>query len=225
MSCTPRDKRSFPYTSPLLCSSLLMGSLVKGTFQEHLKRSIPKISKAQLFIKPSAPCAAGTYIYPGNATVGSQRLGFLSLWFIIIYRSGWKLQESRAGGAGEVNTPRSRRVFHTAPLACCSFWSLFTTQAPFQREQSSCSGVIVQLVCCSRITDFLGRVKVRAKHPSVSTHRPTGSQNSPLLLHTLQVPEGIHTCRILLSFLGLSPIFIFMETLLVLPWMGCSGSW
>lgn len=156
--------------------------------------------------------------------------GVLSLWFIIICRSGWKLQanhESRAGGAwGSEHPEITESVFHTAPHAC-SFWSLFTTQALFQRKQSSWRDVIVQPVCCSKIPNFLGRVKVRAKHPrgALSTPRSTESQNSPLLLQTLQVPEGIHTCSILQSFFGLSPIFIFMETLPILPSMGCSASW
>lgn len=133
-----------------------------------------------------------------------------TLWFIIIYRSGWKLQAnlgSRAGGArGSEHPEITVSVFHTAPLACCSFWSLFTAQALFERKQS-CSDVIVQPVCCSKIKNFLGRVKVGVKHPSgaLSTHGSPESQNSPLLLQTLPVPEGNHTCGILQSSLGLVP--------------------
>lgn len=37
MSSTRRDKKRFPCTIPLLCSSLLMGSLVRGTFQHAFK--------------------------------------------------------------------------------------------------------------------------------------------------------------------------------------------
>lgn len=135
--------------------------------------------------------------------------GVFVVWFIIIYTSGWKLQanhESRAWGSEHPEIPAS--VFHTAPPACCSFWSLFPTQAPFQREQSSCSDVIV------RSSNFLGRVKARAKHPN---------PNVSAQIH--RKPElttgGMHNHNSAVIF-GFSPVSIAMETLLILPWMGCS---
>lgn len=100
-------------------------------------------------------------------------------------------------------------VFHTATLACSWFLLIIVYNTTFsEAKQSFCTDTIVQSLCCSKMTDFLGRVELGAKHQALQRRfklvciqtqegRCFFKHHAPVRIRHSKVQEHAHTCRIL----------------------------